>query len=587
MPATAWYFLKATLCSGILFGYYWFFLRNRAFHSFNRFYLLFTVALSLCLPLIKIDFWQEQNIESSKLLQLLQVVAGNGEHAEEMMAATKNNSWSVEQWLMFAYVCVSVLLLIAFVRSLFMIMKLAAKHPVKKTGGISLVTTTAKNTPFSFLHFIFWNSSIDIDSANGRQIFQHEMTHVKGKHSYDKLFINLLLIICWCNLFFWLIKKELSMIHEFIADENSVDNNDRSTFAAVILQAAYPQHNFQLTNNFFHSPIKRRLIMLTKNNKRLSLFSRILALPLLLFVFAAFTFKTVSEKLVYKGEKIIVVIDAGHGGKDAGAAGADNVYEKDLTLAIAKKIKDLNTNQAIEIVLSRETDIYQSPPEKADFSNKTNAHLLVSVHIAATAEPTSDNSGIDVYVSKDNFPNSPQSKLFASAIIETFKTNYSLPVKDMPFQREKGIWLLQASKCPSVLIEPGCINNKKDLAFLQSAKGQETIASNVLKGIEKYLNATVKDETKATTVSLTEQSINSTEIDNRALLVINNKKIGSLKDTEQVLKKLDIKINNLEFSVNVNWLKPLEAIIKYGDDAKFGAYEVSNLKLQAVAILYR
>ena len=78
MTAAALYLLKATLCSGILFGYYRLFLRNRAFHSYNRFYLLFTVVLSLCLPFIKIDFWQEQTIQSSNVIQLLKVVAGDG-----------------------------------------------------------------------------------------------------------------------------------------------------------------------------------------------------------------------------------------------------------------------------------------------------------------------------------------------------------------------------------------------------------------------------------------------------------------------------------------------------------------------------
>ncbi len=495
MTATALYLLKAILCSGILFSYYWFFLRNKAFHSFNRFYLLFAVVLSLCLPLIKIDFWQQQTVQSSNVIQLLQVVTGNGEHADELMAATKNNSWSMQQWILFAYLTVSSVLLFAFAHSIFIIIKLAVKNPAKKIDGISLITTTAKNTPFSFLHFVFWNSHIDIDSTNGRQILQHEMTHVKGKHSYDKLFMNLLLIICWCNPFFWLIKKELGMIHEFIADKKAVDNNDTSTFAAMILQAAYPQHNFQLTNNFFHSPIKRRLTMLTKNNNTIGFYSRILALPLLLCVFAAFTFKTVSQQPIYKGEKTIVVIDAGHGGKDFGAAGIDNVYEKDISLALAKKVKELNSNENIEIILTRETDIYQSPQEKADFVNLKKAALLVSFHADAATKDSADmKSGINVLVSKNQYSNSTKSKVLASAMIEMFNQNYPLPVAQNPAQRQNGVWILQNSKCPSVLIEVAFISNEKDLAFLESAKGQETIALNVLKGIEKYLTASIKEK---------------------------------------------------------------------------------------------
>jgi len=585
MTAAVWFIVKASLCSGILFSYYWIFLRNRGFHSFNRFYLLVTVIVSLCIPLIKIDFWQQLPGSGTHVIQLLQAVNGHGEHAEELIPATKNNPWSMQQWILITYLGVSTVLLFASARSLYTIKKLAAKKPMRKIAGICLINTSEKNAPFSFLHFIFWNKLIDIDSVNGKQILEHEIAHVKGRHSYDKLFINLVLVVCWCNPLFWLIKKELGMIHEFIADRKALTGYDSSVFAAMILQAAYPQHNFQLTNNFFHSPIKRRFNMLTKNNNQTNYFSRMLALPVILFVFAAFAFTTVKQQPLYKGEKTIVVIDAGHGGKDFGAAGAGNVYEKVLTLAIAKKIKELNTNQDIEIVLSRETDVYQSPPEKADFSNKSNAKLLVSIHIAATAEPVTANSGMDVYVSKDNFPNSSESKVLASAFIKTFKTNYSLPVKDMPFQREKGIWLLQASNCPAVLIEPGCITNKKDLAFLQSENGQEIIASNVLKGIEKYLTASVKNETKATAAFSPGQNTNPGEIDKRALLVINNKKMGSVKDTEDIIKELNIQVNNLEFSLNANWLNPTEAIAKYGDNAKFGAIEISNVQVKAVAAL--
>src|SRR5205085_5379648 len=99
----------------------------------------------------------------------------------------------------------------------------------------------------------------------GKHIFKHEVAHVKEKHSYDKLFLNILLIVAWFNPFFWLIRKELNMIHEFVADKHAVENYDTEAFAAMILQAAYPQHQFQLVNHFFYSPIKRRLAMLTKN----------------------------------------------------------------------------------------------------------------------------------------------------------------------------------------------------------------------------------------------------------------------------------------------------------------------------------
>jgi N-acetylmuramoyl-L-alanine amidase len=490
MTATALYILKVTLCSGILFSYYWFFLRNKAFHFYNRFYLLFAVMISLCLPLIKIDFWQEQNIQSSNVIQLLQAVSGNGENADELIIPTKNSSWNFQQWMLLAHICISTLFLFAFVHSLFIIIKLVVKYPAKKVNGIYLVHTTVRNTPFSFLHFIFWNDNIDIDSANGKQILQHEITHVKGRHSYDKLFMNLLLVVCWCNPFFWLIKKELGIIHEFIADKKAVADNDTSNFAAMILQAAYPQHNFQLTNNFFHSPIKRRLIMLTKNNNQLSYFSRILALPLLLFVFAAFTFKTVSQQPFYKGEKTIVIIDAGHGGKDYGAKADNGVIEKDITLAIAQKVKELNKNSNIRIILSRKDDTYQSPAQRIDFASNNKANLFISLHVDAEEETSEENkSGIHLFIPADTNTAYKQSEILGSALIGTLNENAALPVNVVMNKINTGAWILKANPCPAVLIETGYMTNKTDLSFITSVKGQETIAKNILNGVEKYLMA--------------------------------------------------------------------------------------------------
>ena len=72
---------------------------------------------------------------------------------------------------------------------------------------------------------IFWRDSISPHTANGRLILWHELAHVKQKHTYDKLVCQLQTCIFWMNPFYWLIQKELSMVHEFIADEQSIINN--------------------------------------------------------------------------------------------------------------------------------------------------------------------------------------------------------------------------------------------------------------------------------------------------------------------------------------------------------------------------
>ena len=95
--------------------------------------------------------------------------------------------------------------------------------------------------------------------------------------------------------------------------------------------------------------------MFTKHkNTKVSYVSRLLVLPLAAIVFFAFTLKVKNKSAnLYDGKTITVVIDAGHGGSDNGAQSADGVKEKDITLSIAKKIAEMNSNPHLEILLSR------------------------------------------------------------------------------------------------------------------------------------------------------------------------------------------------------------------------------------------
>jgi len=287
-----WYMLKVMICSGILFGYYWVFLRNKVFHRYNRFYLLSTLVLSLLLPLLKISFWQPAQAQS-QVIKVLQAVSAGDEYMNNIVITAKTHTLTMQDLYPVIYWLVCGIFLVLMLRTLFLIRTLLKKYPVQIVDEIAFVNTNDNSTPFSFLRFIFWNNNIDIDTTTGKQIFKHEVAHIQEKHTYDKLFVNAVLVFGWCNPFFWLYRKELNMIHEFIADQKAVKDSDTADFAAMILQAAYPQHRFELANNFFYSPIKRRLLMLMKkNNPKVNYFGRVMVLPLAMLIFVAFAFKT-------------------------------------------------------------------------------------------------------------------------------------------------------------------------------------------------------------------------------------------------------------------------------------------------------
>lgn len=424
---------------------------------------------------------------------MLQVVNSSDAYVEEMINNGHSQNLQLSDLILTGYIAVAVVFFISFLLVLYRVLALIRNSEKNNLDNIILINSTAAGTPFSFFRYLFWNNEIDINTETGRHIFSHELAHIREKHSLDKIFLNVVLIVCWINPFFWLIRKELNMIHEFIADKKAVGEYDTAVLASMIIQTAYPKHNFLSTNHFFYSPIKRRLQMLSRyRSTRTTYLTRILALPVLLVLVAAFTFKAQNALMPEIDKEYIVVIDAGHGGTDGGARAVDGTYEKNLNLALAKMVKELNTNDKIKIILTRESDIYQKPQEKAEIANKLKADLFISIHNSNTPEKFFDiTSGMEVYVARDSFQNSVKSKTLASALISAFSHNYKLNVAPNPKQSKAGIWILQASKCPSVLIEAGYLSNTRDRNYLKSKEGMETFAKNVLDAIRTYLSQPV------------------------------------------------------------------------------------------------
>ena len=296
MITILFYLLKVVLCSALLYTYYWFVLRNKKFHQYNRFYLMGISVLSWIVPLITIQIVKEQDIASSKFLNFANFISENNSLLEqEIIENTANYTW--DNLLIIIGIIISLFFIIRFVKSLWDIRKLIRLYPLKVLKGMNLVMTDVKGTPFSFFKYIFWNTAIDLSSDVGKKILAHEVVHIEEKHSVDKLLIELQLLIGWFNPIVWLIRNELYLIHEFIADQKSIENQDSGVLAKLLLASAYPKQQHLLTNTFFYSPIKRRLFMLNQNKKtKFSNLRRLFVLPITICVVLSFSIKTIEVK---------------------------------------------------------------------------------------------------------------------------------------------------------------------------------------------------------------------------------------------------------------------------------------------------
>lgn len=267
------YFGKVILSSGVMFTYYQLFLKDKTFHHYNRFYLLSAMLLSLVLPLIKVSYF---TIELNNNIYLLFNKIQNFNTSKIV-----TDDYFYFKIIAFVFGLVSVFFLAKFFIGLFKINQLKGKFSKENFEGISFYQTNLESAPFSYFKNLFWKNSIAIDSEVGRQILKHEMVHIEQKHSWDKIFVEILTSLLWFNPFFYLIKKEINLIHEYLADKKALKNSDTKAFAQMLLASHFSGKQLPATSPFLSSNLKKRLTMLKKSKTKFSYARRILALPLL------------------------------------------------------------------------------------------------------------------------------------------------------------------------------------------------------------------------------------------------------------------------------------------------------------------
>lgn len=498
------YLLQSCLIAGLLYGYYRIFLRNRAFHLYNRCYLLGMVVASLVLPLIPLpSFISSWGINPAPALSgtLHTITAGIWKEADGGGPGTNTVATGWQGRMTLLYFLGGGLLLFFFLRQLFYIGRLFLKYPREKMGDLDLYMTKEPGSPFSFLKNVFWNDQLDIDSPRGQQIFRHEYYHVRQRHTLDLLMMRSLMIFFWPNLFLYLIYRELKTIHEFQADSYALSGGDRFDYAELLVWQTIDARHSSLLHPFFHSSIQRRITMITQlKSTRPGLAARVMVLPLLFLLLCAFASglhpKHSSTPMATR-KSITVVIDAGHGGIDPGAIASTGIPEKGINLALALRVKRLSAEYNVHVLLTRENDqlaggkksIKESLIYRTEMATKNKADLFISLHTDANGDSGANggdiNHGFHIYVSPDNAHHSNSVRL-GSALIDQFKLNYATG-QDL-IESKQGLRVLRESAMPAVLILCGNINNQKDLAYIGNEANQSTIARAILEGIVRYSN---------------------------------------------------------------------------------------------------
>ena len=262
------------------------FVNNKSF-QFNRFFLLMAMLFALALPLFGnlfshssalADRTQEQWFSNIFMLNEITItpngISSEGQATASDIAGPANLGLSLWQVLGILYLAGVIVSFLIFFTKILKITILTLRSPKEKRDGYTLVYTHCDNDAFSFLHYAYFP-----DKNISPDILRHELSHINQHHSVDILFTELMMILQWFNPFIYLYKKDLQLIHEYAADHEVLHGGaDKGKYMYLILQQCTAVNFSDMSNNFNLLFTKKRIKMITSNEKTRRLWWRLLVI---------------------------------------------------------------------------------------------------------------------------------------------------------------------------------------------------------------------------------------------------------------------------------------------------------------------
>lgn len=332
------YSIEIAISLALFYTAYWVFLKNETFFKLNRFYLLFSVVVSLLMPLININVGADSFINRNLILPIeqyeqnilrnindqsvslrskrpfhekdLNPIHKKEESLDEVNSAETNVSPSSTSnssitaikninWLTVTLVIYFIgvaLFFIRFMANFIWIFGYVLKNKPQKIIGANVIKLEKNISPFSFLNFIFMSHK-DYPEAELSKIISHEKVHIQQKHSIDLILFELLLVFQWFNPFVWSYKHAMKITHEYLADLGTLNSGvDLPSYQYSLLNQVLSENNFEITSNYNISIKKRINMMMKKRSSKLATLKLSIALPVIIILFSAFAFKSIATK---------------------------------------------------------------------------------------------------------------------------------------------------------------------------------------------------------------------------------------------------------------------------------------------------
>lgn len=284
------YLLRSAACLAALTLFYRLVLMRDANFGLNRVFLLGSAALSLGLPLLRIESPFFTTVIPAEALAALPAAA----------PAPEAPSGPAPLDVLFAvYAAGAVLAAVLFLVRVGRIAWMAARCGCERHRGLRIVLCGHSGEPFSFFRYVFLDRSRGA-SADLDRVLAHELAHVRQLHSLDVVLAEALAVVQWFNPFVWPYKRSLRETHEYLADRAVIAQGcPLARYQLLIVEQSVGGRLLELASSFRTSQIKRRIAMLTKKRtKGLARWKPLFILPLAVVLVLAFAeSKTVVQPL--------------------------------------------------------------------------------------------------------------------------------------------------------------------------------------------------------------------------------------------------------------------------------------------------
>lgn len=274
------YLGKGSICLLLFYMIYWLALRKETFFNLNRYYLVFSLLISVLLPLFPLHYTVLiKQIATPNLYNTIQEGYQPLQESSQIESNPINYFNHIALWIYFSGFTIT---FIRLTKQTLGLLYLVLTHNRIKYSNHQLLENNKYDLPFSFFNIIFLNPNIH-KKEDLPDILEHEIVHIREKHWLDLLIIELLTVIFWFNPFIWFYERSIKQNHEYMADRGVISQGcNLRRYQILLVNQLMGVQIMGVTNNLNFALGTTRLSMMTKEKTRKIKFLKLTwALPIL------------------------------------------------------------------------------------------------------------------------------------------------------------------------------------------------------------------------------------------------------------------------------------------------------------------